>query len=220
MSPEKNSFLQLLEHEFSNLTPTGKRIASYLLGNPQQLPFESADSIAQQASTSGISVGRFLRSLGYQNLDEVKQSLRGDAPGSWLITDRIGAFRAENTNDDALERSMHREVEAIQQVYSLARSDAFACFLEIPVESPPNFSLSRRVQTNGNHFSRARSSARTCSAGTVSTSPASSCATRRAISSSQAAAMASGVSTLTQSFSARSARSSGVSCMAAWATCW
>ena len=126
MSPEKNSFLQLLEHEFSNLTPTGKRIASYLLGNPQQLPFESADSIAQQASTSGISVGRFLRSLGYQNLDEVKQSLRGDAPGSWLITDRIGAFRAENTNDDALERSMHREVEAIQQVYGLARSDAFA----------------------------------------------------------------------------------------------
>ncbi len=46
---EKNSFLQLLEREFSNLTPTGKRIASYLLGNPEQLPFESADSIAQQS---------------------------------------------------------------------------------------------------------------------------------------------------------------------------
>ena len=130
MSLEKNSFLQLLEHEFSNLTPTGKRIASYLLGNPQQLPFESADSIAQQASTTGISVGRFLRSLGYQNLDEVKQSLRGEAPSSWLITDRIGAFRAENTHDDALERSMHREVEAIQQVYGLARSDAFASIVQ------------------------------------------------------------------------------------------
>ena len=126
MSLEKNSFLQLLEQEFSNLTPTGKRIASYLLGNPQQLPFESADSIAQQASTTGISVGRFLRSLGYQNLDEVKQSLRGEAPTSWLITDRIGAFRAENSCDDALDRSMHREIEAIQQVYELARSETFA----------------------------------------------------------------------------------------------
>lgn len=48
MSLEKNSFLQLLEQEFSSLTPTGKRIASYLLGNPEQLPFESADSIAQR----------------------------------------------------------------------------------------------------------------------------------------------------------------------------
>ncbi len=123
---EKNSFLQLLEREFSNLTPTGKRIASYLLGNPEQLPFESADSIAQQTSTTGISVGRFFRSLGYQNIDEVKQSLRVETPASWLITDRIGAFRAESNQQDALDRSLSREIEAIRYVYGLARSDAFA----------------------------------------------------------------------------------------------
>lgn len=123
---EKNSFLQLLEQEFSSLTPTGKRIASYLLGNPEQLPFESADSIAQHASTTGISVGRFLRSLGYQNIDDVKQSLRSEAPTSWLITDRIAAFRAETNQEDALDRSMNREIEAIQHVYGQARSDTFA----------------------------------------------------------------------------------------------
>ena len=123
---EKNNFFQLLENEFSSMTPTGKRIASYLLGNPQQLPFESADSIALQASTTGISVGRFLRSLGYQNLDDVKQSLRGGVPASWLITDRIAAFRAESNGGDALDRSMQREIEAIQYVYEVARSAAFA----------------------------------------------------------------------------------------------
>ena len=123
---EKNNFFQLLENEFSSMTPTGKRIASYLLGNPQQLPFESADSIALQASTTGISVGRFLRSLGYQNLDDVKQSLRGEVPASWLITDRIAAFRAESNGGDALDRSMQREIEAIQNVYEVARSEAFA----------------------------------------------------------------------------------------------
>ncbi|WP_278937646.1 MurR/RpiR family transcriptional regulator [Pseudomonas helleri] len=123
---EKNNFFQLLENEFSSMTPTGKRIASYLLGNPQQLPFESADSIALQASTTGISVGRFLRSLGYQNLDDVKQSLRGEVPASWLITDRIAAFRVESNGGDALDRSMQREIEAIQYVYEVARSEAFA----------------------------------------------------------------------------------------------
>jgi len=123
---EKNNFFQLLENEFSSMTPTGKRIASYLLGNPQQLPFESADSIALQASTTGISVGRFLRSLGYQNLDDVKQSLRGEVPASWLITDRIAAFRLESNGGDALDRSMQREIEAIQYVYEVARSEAFA----------------------------------------------------------------------------------------------
>lgn len=68
MSLEKNSFLQLLEQEFSSLTPTGKRIASYLLGNPEQLPFESADSIAQRTSTTGISVGRFFGPLATRTL--------------------------------------------------------------------------------------------------------------------------------------------------------
>ena len=91
-----------MEQQFASLTPTGKRIATYLLANLQQLPFETADSIAQQAGTTGISVGRFLRSLGYRNLDDVKQGLRGDAPASWLITDRLGAFRSEAHQDDAL----------------------------------------------------------------------------------------------------------------------
>lgn len=141
MSMEKNSFLQLLEQEFSSLTPTGKRIASYLLGNPEQLPFESADSIAQQTSTTGISVGRFFRSLGYQNIDEVKQSLRGETPTSWLITDRIGAFRAESNQEDALDRSMGREIEAIRHVYGLARSSAFADIVQRIYEADAVFIL-------------------------------------------------------------------------------
>ena len=45
---EKSPFLETLEQRFSDLTPTGKRIAGYLLANPQKLPFETADSIAQQ----------------------------------------------------------------------------------------------------------------------------------------------------------------------------
>ncbi|EPJ87948.1 MULTISPECIES: MurR/RpiR family transcriptional regulator [Pseudomonas] len=124
------SFLDTLEQRFTELTPTGKRIAGYLLANPQQLPFETADSIAQQTGTTGISVGRFFRSLGYRNIDDVKQSLRGASPHSWVLTDRLGAFREEATQGDALERSLNRELEAIQHVYALARSEAFASIVE------------------------------------------------------------------------------------------
>jgi DNA-binding MurR/RpiR family transcriptional regulator len=129
-STEKSSFLVTLEQRFTGLTPTGKRIAGYLLANPQKLPFETADSIAQQTGTTGISVGRFLRSLGYRNLDDLKQSLRGDAGNIWLITDRLGAFREETTHGDALDRSLNRELDAIQHVYGLARSEQFAHIVE------------------------------------------------------------------------------------------
>lgn len=127
---EKHTFLEILEQRFTELTPTGKRIGGYLLANPQQLPFETADSIAQQTGTTGISVGRFFRSLGYRNIDDVKQSLRGESTGSWLLTDRLGAFREESTHGDALDRSLTRELEAIQHVYGLARSEAFATIVE------------------------------------------------------------------------------------------
>jgi DNA-binding MurR/RpiR family transcriptional regulator len=130
MITEQSSFLDMLEQRFNSLTPTGKRIAGYLLANPQKLPFETADSIAQQTATTGISVGRFLRSLGYRNLDDVKQSLRGDSGNTWLITDRLGAFREEATHDDALDRSLGRELDAIKHVYGLARSEQFSQIIE------------------------------------------------------------------------------------------
>lgn len=68
--------IEQIEASFAGQTPTGKRIASYLLANLAQIPFETADSIARSAATSGISVGRYLRSLGYRNLDHFKQTLR------------------------------------------------------------------------------------------------------------------------------------------------
>lgn len=138
---DKNSFQRTLEQQFPTLTPTGKRIATYLLGNLQQLPFETADSIAHQAGTTGISVGRFLRTLGYRNLDDVKQDLRGDPQASWLITDRLGAFRQENDQEDALDRSLNREIEAIQHVYGLARSQGFADIVQHIVDADAVFIL-------------------------------------------------------------------------------
>ena len=60
-----------LKRDFASFTPAGKRIANHLLANLQQLPYETADGIAAQTGIAGITVGRFLRQLGYQNLDDL-----------------------------------------------------------------------------------------------------------------------------------------------------
>jgi DNA-binding MurR/RpiR family transcriptional regulator len=140
------AFAQTVEARFAELTPTSKRVASYMLANLDRLGLETADQIAQQAGTSGISVGRFLRSIGYQNLDDLKRELRGTQERPWLITDRLDAFRrgadhaaqssesaqraADTTisspRDAALAQSLELEIGAIQHVYELARSPVFA----------------------------------------------------------------------------------------------
>jgi DNA-binding MurR/RpiR family transcriptional regulator len=139
------AFAQTVEARFADLTPTSKRVASYMLANLDRLGLETADQIAQQAGTSGISVGRFLRSIGYRNLDDLKRELRGTQQRPWLITDRLDAFRraasdSTQTGDPhhpsgadgsapheaALAQSLELEIGAIQHVYELARSSAFA----------------------------------------------------------------------------------------------
>uniref|UniRef100_A0A6V7L299 HTH rpiR-type domain-containing protein n=1 Tax=Bracon brevicornis TaxID=1563983 RepID=A0A6V7L299_9HYME len=77
-NPDANVRIDLIariEASFSQQIPSGKRIAGWLLNNLAQIPFESADSIAGYTGTTGITVGRYLRKLGYRNLEDVKASL-------------------------------------------------------------------------------------------------------------------------------------------------
>ncbi|SEI67213.1 sap1 transcriptional regulator SapR [Paraburkholderia diazotrophica] len=133
------AFAHTVEASFATLTPTAKRIASYMLANLERLGLETADQIAQQTGTSGISVGRFLRSVGYRNLDDLKRELRGAQARPWFITDRLDAWRSERhhdnanahtngdaTRDTALARSLDLEVDAIGYVYQLAQGETFA----------------------------------------------------------------------------------------------
>ncbi|WP_446901527.1 sap1 transcriptional regulator SapR [Burkholderia sp. YIM B11467] len=128
------AFARTVESRYAELTPTAKRIASYMLANLDRLGLETADQIAQQAGTSGISVGRFLRSVGYRNLDDLKRELRGGGDRPWMITDRLDEYRRVagtlpadgNGSDGALASSLERELDAIRHVYRLAEGPVFA----------------------------------------------------------------------------------------------
>ncbi|MCA8151977.1 MurR/RpiR family transcriptional regulator [Burkholderia contaminans] len=130
------AFARTVESRYAALTPTAKRIASYMLANLDRLGLETADQIAQQAGTSGISVGRFLRSVGYRNLDDLKRELRGGGDRPWMITDRLDEYRrisgtppaGAGGNDSAgpLASSLERELDAIRHVYRLAEGPVFA----------------------------------------------------------------------------------------------
>ncbi|STQ11774.1 putative RpiR family transcriptional regulator [Enterobacter cloacae] len=60
----KPEMLNRIEATFSQLTPSEKRVASWMLAHAALIPFETAESVALTTGTSGITVGRFLRKLG------------------------------------------------------------------------------------------------------------------------------------------------------------
>ncbi|CPR15262.1 MurR/RpiR family transcriptional regulator [Brenneria goodwinii] len=126
---EKTELIARIEASFSQQTPSGKRIAGWLLTHIDQIPFETADSIAKATGTSGITVGRYLRKLGYRNLEDAKSSLRTapDIPYKpWGVIDRLDSWRQQHGLSDRFSQSLQLELDAIAKVYQLAQSETFA----------------------------------------------------------------------------------------------
>ncbi|MEP6908372.1 MAG: MurR/RpiR family transcriptional regulator, partial [Pseudoxanthomonas sp.] len=71
-----------LKRQWETFTTSEQKIAAYLLHNLSGIPFETAASLGQRVGVSPMTVGRFLRTLGYAGLNELKKDLRGNAP--WL----------------------------------------------------------------------------------------------------------------------------------------
>ncbi|MHC6225403.1 MurR/RpiR family transcriptional regulator [Pseudomonas sp. X10] len=116
---------QRLEHSLHSATASGRKIATYMLANLHELPFQTSASIAAKIGVSESSVGRFCRSLGYAHFKALKHDLQNDlGDGPWLVGDRLQEFR-QNREDSDSSRSLELEVAALVRVYEYSRSDAW-----------------------------------------------------------------------------------------------
>ena len=117
-----------IEKSFSQHTPSEKRVAGWLLAHAAQIPFETADGIARATGTSGIPVGRYLRKLGFRNLEDAKASLR-ELPSvpyqPWGMNERLDSWQQQQRLPDRARQSLSLEIDAITHVYQLAQSETF-----------------------------------------------------------------------------------------------
>ena len=117
-----------IEQTFSQLTPSEKRVAGWLLAHAVQIPFETADGIAKATGTSGITVGRYLRKLGFRNLEDAKASLR-ELPvvpyQPWGMNERLDSWHQQQRLPDRAQQSLLLEIDAITHVYQLAQGETF-----------------------------------------------------------------------------------------------
>ncbi len=118
---------QRLEEALNTATASGRAVASYMLGNLNELPFETSASIAHKIGVSELTVGRFCRSIGYRHLKDLKDHLRTDLGESpWLLGDRLKDFQKRSRQDlGELTRSFELGVAALMRVYEYAQSVAF-----------------------------------------------------------------------------------------------
>lgn len=129
------SIEEQINRSFAGLTKAEKAVASYMLANLNSLPFETAASIAESVGVSQMTVGRFLRTLGYQRLSDLKEKMRnGLHVTPLLISDRIARIRGASAEEGRLWENFELEMNAILGVYELRDSPVWTRAIDRLVE--------------------------------------------------------------------------------------
>ena len=117
-----------LKRKWETFTTSEQKIAAYLLHNISGIPFETAASLGERVGVSPMTVGRFLRNLGYAGLNELKKDLRGNAP--WLPLYRNPESAREA---DFVAESLQTDIRVLTQAYTLARTAEWTSIVKMLV---------------------------------------------------------------------------------------
>jgi DNA-binding MurR/RpiR family transcriptional regulator len=144
--------LQPLRANYDDLTKTEKKLAGYLLSRPDCLVLETAAIIARNVGISPMTVGRFLRKLGYDGLSDMRHQLKADLYGPdggslWSIDRRYQAFTRREKEHFGRQDSLEKELAAIRQAYEITATPLW----DKTVES---FANADRVFVSGLHMAR------------------------------------------------------------------
>jgi len=84
MGGGKVTLEETIKKDWKGYTESEQKIATFFLNRLQELPFETAASISKAVNVSPMTVGRYIRKLGYSDLRNIKDELRkASLESSW-----------------------------------------------------------------------------------------------------------------------------------------
>jgi DNA-binding MurR/RpiR family transcriptional regulator len=104
-----------LKEGWGGLTASEQRIAAWFLAHLGEAPFETAASIGAQVGVSPMTVGRYIRKLGYGNLKDIKAELRAGAAEN-------GGPHRPSSRATFEPASLKAKVEGLESVYALPKT--------------------------------------------------------------------------------------------------
>ncbi|HEV7123245.1 MAG TPA: MurR/RpiR family transcriptional regulator [Rhodanobacter sp.] len=117
-----------LKRQWETFTTSEQKIAAYLLHNISGIPFETAASLGQRVGVSSMTVSRFLRTLGYAGLNDLKKDLQGNAPWLPLYKNRTHVREA-----DFVAESLQTDIRVLTAAYALARTAEWTSIVKMLV---------------------------------------------------------------------------------------
>jgi DNA-binding MurR/RpiR family transcriptional regulator len=111
----------------TDLSPTERRVASFLVEHAEEAAFISAAEMAGQLGTSDATVVRTVQSLGYAGLPELKRELVNALKSRATPALRLGRSLAQigDGPENALEYALAMQLELLEEARRTVRPEAF-----------------------------------------------------------------------------------------------
>lgn len=115
--------LKRLQDAEMRKSKSDKLIANYFERNLAELPFETAKSIAARLEISQMTVGRYLRRLGFDGLEEMKAVLRrGRSNPAWQVKGSMDRFQQDLREGKFIAGLLQQQVDNLGRIYELTTS--------------------------------------------------------------------------------------------------
>lgn len=101
---------ETIKRDWKSYTPSEQKLATFFLKHLAELPFETAASISKRVSVSPMTVGRYIRKLGYSDLRDIKDELRATS---------VGGTSPEFASELFASASLQAKIRALTEVYKL-----------------------------------------------------------------------------------------------------
>ena len=112
----------LIQDRLADLSTAEQAVAAHLVAHPEQLPFETADSLAKRLRVSAMTVGRTLKALGYQGLADLRTEMRLEVSEAPWNRRGDGSPTQPTLRSLDCNQALRAEIEAIEAVHALAET--------------------------------------------------------------------------------------------------
>ena len=104
-----------IKEDWNSYTPSEQKLATFFLNHLNELPFETAASIGQRVEVSPMTVGRYIKKLGYADLRGIKDELRASSVGELLLA-------GGGSQSAFAEASLRAKIKGLEDVHKIPSS--------------------------------------------------------------------------------------------------
>ncbi|MFD1414428.1 MurR/RpiR family transcriptional regulator [Oceanobacillus jeddahense] len=113
--------LMRINEMLPNLSPSGKKIAMYILENPQEIISLTANELGKRSSTSGAAVIRLCKSLNLKGFHELKIRVAGDLQKTTQAG--VQDIEPNEATVSIIEKMTNNSIQTIRETAELIRVD-------------------------------------------------------------------------------------------------